>query len=62
MKNFFFVCNCVMEPKSVLEARPSLLSAAIFGEPEAEQQRSVVNSNEEQQVTSVFNYLHTKSS
>lgn len=31
-------------------ARPSVLSAAIFGEPEAEQQRSVENSNEEQQL------------
>ena len=49
-----------MEPKSVLEARPSVLSAAIFGEPEAEQQRSVENSNEEQQVTIVLNYIRDK--
>ena len=39
-----------MELESALEARPSVLSAAIFGEPEAEQQKSKDISSEEQQV------------
>ncbi len=62
LNTFTDLSHMVLNAPFLLEARPSVLSAAIFGEPELDQSKSQGLGSEEERVSFIFVSCVTKSS